>query len=487
MATLLIASACGKESVDGAKQINAMPDIFPDYTGVTIPVNIAPLNFNMADDSASVIDVVITGEKAGSLHAQGRECSGIDAEDWRDLISANSGSKLSLEVSAKYPDGWRTYQPFDIYVSPDSIDYGLTYRLIAPGYEVYSHLGIYERDLSSYDEHAILENTQIDGCMNCHSFNRCDPTDMSLHIRGPHGATLMRKDGKLCALNTATDSTLASCVYPYWHPQGRYIAYSTNNTRQIFHADKGKRLEVFDLDSDLQVYDTETNTLLVPEIVAQDSIWETFPAFSPDGKRLYFCAAKAIPDVSARAKDVRYDLCSVDFDASTGTFGSKVDTLVHASALGKSVAFPRPSFDGSHLMYALGDYGSFMIWHPESDLWILDLTTGESRELTAANSPGPESYHNWSSNSRWFVLGSRRDDGLHTRAYICHISPDGKEAKPFLLPQENPRRYYDNQYRSYNVPEFVTGPVRLDRFEAEKVLFDSTRVQVEAKKLKIEN
>lgn len=479
-----ILAGCGRESTEGAKRINALPDIFPDYAGVTVPCNIAPLNFNMAGSKAQKIDVVIKGAQGGSIHSQGNEASNIDAGEWRDLLAANAGSNLTFAVSAKYDDGWRSYKPFEIHVSADSIDYGLTYRLIAPGYEVYSHLGIYQRELGSYLQTAILENTQVDGCMNCHSYNRCDPKDMSLHVRGPHGATLLRKDGRLTALNTATDSTLASCVYPYWHPNGRYIAYSTNNTRQVFHVADLKRVEVFDLASDLQVYDTETNTLLVPAILQQDSVLETFPAFSADGKKLYFCAANMLPNMSNDMTKVRYDLCSIDFDAATGTFGNKIDTLVNASARGKSIAFPRPSFDGRYLMYSQGDYGSFMIWHPESDLWLLDLASGETRALDEANSPGAESYHNWSSNSRWYVFGSRRDDGLHTRAYIAHLGADGRSGKPFLLPQENPRRYYDNQYRSYNVPEFVSAPVNLDRFEAQKVLFDSTRLQVIPKILK---
>ena len=57
--TLLLLSAC-TETVSDAKQESALPQIYPDYLGVTIPVNIAPLNFNMADEKAVCIDAVIT-------------------------------------------------------------------------------------------------------------------------------------------------------------------------------------------------------------------------------------------------------------------------------------------------------------------------------------------------------------------------------------------------------------------------------------------
>ena len=47
---------------------------------------------------------------------------------------------------------------------------GVTYRRIAPGYEVYGKLGIYQRNLSNFEETAILENTAAPGaCLNCHT------------------------------------------------------------------------------------------------------------------------------------------------------------------------------------------------------------------------------------------------------------------------------------------------------------------------------
>ena len=39
---------------------NELPDIYPDYVNVTIPVGIAPLNFSMADDKVETIDIEAT-------------------------------------------------------------------------------------------------------------------------------------------------------------------------------------------------------------------------------------------------------------------------------------------------------------------------------------------------------------------------------------------------------------------------------------------
>ena len=463
-------------SVENAKQEATQPQIYPDYTGVTVPVNIAPLCFNMTDESALYIDAVVTDSHGNSLHAQGEESADFDIDDWHALLSQNGGDSLSVTVSAKYEDGWHTYLPFSIYVSPDSIDYGLCYRLIAPGYEVWSKMGIYERDLSSFDERALIENTQFEGCVNCHSFNRGNPADMSLHIRGPHGATLISHNGSpVTAYNTKTDQTLGFCVYPYWHPSGRYIAYSTNSTSQLFHSANGNRIEVFDSASDLQVYDVDKNELLITPILKQDSIYETFPVFSSDGRSMYFCAAQAIPEGSYKLDSIRYNLCRIDFNPETGSFGDSIETIVDAVALGKSVSFPRPSYDGRYLCYTLSDYGQFSIWHHEADLYMLDLTTGESKAMDKANSDDTESFHNWSTNSRWLVLSSRRDDGLFTRPYFCHVDKNGGIGKAFMLPQRNPRQFYRDRFLSYNVPDFIVKPTHFDGSKTSNIIIDESR------------
>ena len=441
--------------------------IWPDYMDVTVPVGIAPLNFcYTAADGPVPVTTFSHGDM--NISIKGREVVWKDRE-WKKLLEAAKGEDIIVKSSV-LPDPWT------IHVSEDEIDYGINYRLIAPGYEVYSKMGIHERELSSYKEKALLENTQFDGCVNCHAYNRGNPDNYSLHIRGSHGATLLNLDGEMAAYNTQTDSTLGFCVYPYWHPGGDYIAYSSNSTRQGFHVLADKLIEVFDLDSDLQVYDVRNNSLITSASVKKENVWETFPAFSADGRKLFFCAATPRP-IPAEVEEIRYNLCSVDFDPATGSIGSRIDTLIFAEGMGRSVSFPKPSYDGRFLVYTLSDYGNFSIWHHEADLWILDLETGESRPMDKANSHDTESYHSWSSNSRWLMFSSRRDDGLYTRLFFTHIDENGQESKPFMLPQKHPLHYYSYQNRSYNVPEFVTGPVELDRAGAEKMINSSERVQ----------
>ena len=471
------------ETISDSQQEDKLPLIYPDYIGVTIPVNIAPLNFSLTDEAVARIDAVVTDCHGHSLHSQGQEAVDFDIDDWHTLLGQNRGDSLTVTVSAKYNDGWHTYRSFAIYVSLDSIDYGICYRLIAPGYEVWSKMGIYERNLSSFDERPLIENTQFEGCVNCHSFNRGNPADMSLHIRGTHGATLLRHgNSPLTAYNTKTDQTLSLCVYPYWHPSGRYIAYSTNATSQLFHSADSNRIEVFDTASDLQVYDVEKNELLLSPLLKNDSIYETYPVFSADGRSLYFCAARALPEGSHQLDSIRYNLFRIDFDPTTGRFGDRIETVIDAVTQQKSISFPRPSYDGRFLCYTLSNYGQFSIWHHEADLWLLDLSTGESCPMTAANSGDTESFHNWSTNSRWLVLSSRRDDGLFTRPYFCHVDAKGKVSKAFMLPQRNPRSFYRDRFLSFNVPDFIISPTRFDGHQASRIINEDSRKNFEVRK-----
>ena len=151
---------------------------------------------------------------------------------------------------------------------------------------------------------------------------------------------------------------------------------------------------------------------------------ETFPAFSSDGRRLYFCSAPACRMPESYRK-IRYNLQSIAFDPEKRSFGQTIDTLYNANEEGRSAKLPRVSPDGRFLMYTVSDYGNFSIWHKDADLRLLDMLTGKTDSLLQVNSNDVESYHSWSSNSRWFVFSSRRDDGLYTRPYICYLGANG--------------------------------------------------------------
>ena len=147
----LLLLACHSKPTD-VTQKDELPDIYPDYVGVTIPVGIAPLNFSMVDDEVETIDVEVKGSKGGSIHANG-SFADFDIDEWHQLLEQNKGGTLTLTVCAEKDGRWTGYRDFQIMVSSEELDaWGITYRRIPPSYEIYSKMGIYQRDLSNFDE-----------------------------------------------------------------------------------------------------------------------------------------------------------------------------------------------------------------------------------------------------------------------------------------------------------------------------------------------
>lgn len=465
LSILVLAGCSGNIDISGYS--HQSPHIYPDYAGVTVPCNIAPLNFHVEDAQGRVAAIFSYGSDSLTIMGAGGDIE-IPQKQWRQMTSTPGTIRVTVCTDS---EGWTAFEPFDIHVSADSIDPTLVYRLIPPLYGTWRMMGIYQRDLESFDETAIYENTANQGnCVNCHSFRDKSASDMSLHMRDQGSATYIARGAQRYRLDTKTDSTIANFTYPYWHSSGRYIAYSVNNIFQVFHTSDPNVTEVIDDKSDVVVYDLDKNTAFSSPLLRNPSRLETFPTFSADGKRLYFCSAAKPDSLPQDYKNVKYSICAIDFNPADGTFGSMVDTLYSTETeyegipglSGKSMTVPRCSGDGRWLVATLSDYGNFKIWHKDADLWICDLSTGEWRPMAAANSGDVDSYHSWSKNSRWMVFSSRRDDGLYTRPYITHIDENGNCTKAFMLPQRHPKKFYTDQENSYNIPELVDGKVKID-------------------------
>lgn len=430
-----------------------IPTIYPDYVGVTIPTTIAPLNFSMADDDVERMNITLSNTR-GDKYEVSSEYAEFNIDEWQNLLSKSKGDSLSVLVKAKKGEIWTDYKPFYIYVSNDTLaDKGITYRRLAPTYNINSiYMGLYCRDLSSYDEITVIDNKLSDVmCINCHIQNQTSTKDMMVHIRGNLPATYIRHNGKEELIDTRMDSLMSVCVYNAWHPSGKFIAFSVNGTRQSFHVGGLKRIEVYDKGSDMVIYDVENHQIIrQPVLMTEDC--ETYPSFSPDGKWLYYCSSIR-PD-NDECEKFKYDIKRIAFDTDKGEVYGNIEMVINASANQKNATFPRISPDGKYMMYSECDYGTFPIHHPEADLRMLNMTTMEVDSLSNANSNDAESFHNWSADSHWFVFCSRRDDGLHTRIYIGHINDNGKCDKVFMLPQKNPKKYYMELFQSYNTPDF---------------------------------
>ena len=468
---LLIFSACTHHPsvpTDAAK-VDKVPTIQPDYTDVMVPPNIAPLNFKVLENSEECVARFTAAD--GTSYSYGVENKIlIDEDEWKEMLEASKGKSIKVEVFAKQDGGWKAFKEFAIHVAEEEIDPYISYRLISPSYVAYEMLSINQRNLTNFDEREIYNNMIISGeadgqCINCHAYQNYHTDNMQFHMRQGHGGTMIVHNGVPSKVNLKTDSTISAGVYPAWHPTLPYIAYSVNSTGQSFHTKDKAKIEVEDSRSDIIFYDVEKNEV---SIIEDDTLeFECFPTWSPDGKTLFYGSAHfEFTDTTAhetqvisRFKEVKYNLYRKSFNPQTKKFGPR-ELVYDAAAINQSATFPRVSPDGRYILFAQGDHGCFHVWHPDADLYVYDLKLGKAHKLENANSNEAESFHNWSSNGRWMIFISRRDDGNYSRLYMSYFDKNGKDYKAFELPQRDPS-FYDFFIRSYNVPEFMVEPVKI--------------------------
>lgn len=470
--------ACGKKTATIPSQFTQaeqQANIYPDYRDVVVPPNIAPLNFMIKDSLADEYAVELKGKNGDALLAAADEDGIIemDTTQWRTLLSANKGNDIEVKIYASHNGSWVLYKPHTITVAEEDIDPYLSYRLIEPGYELYRQLGLYQRNLTNWDVHVIYENNRTykdddNHCINCHNYQNYSTENMLFHVRASHGGTMIVQGDKAHKIQIKDSLIVSAGVYPTWHPKHRWVVFSTNKTGQSFHMYNKEKIEVIDERSDLLFYDADKNE--VKHILRSRTDLETFPNWAPDGKTLYYCSAyepslAQVPDSASALNilqhydSVHYNLMRLAFDEKTQEFGEP-EMVIDAAAMKKSISVPRVSPDGRYILYTLGDYGQFHIWHRSSDLWVKDLQTDSCYALTEANSPDVDSYHTWSSNGRWIVFSSRRMDGNYTRPHIAYFDKQGKAHKAFCLPQEDPMQNI-LLLKSYNVPELTKDAVRV--------------------------
>jgi len=428
------------------------PRLRPDYSDTVIPPNIAPLNF-VIEEPARAYRVRIRGTAGKPLELAGRTSAVVIPErPWRALLTANSGGPLYFDVFVRNDGGdWEAFTAITNQVAREPIDSTLVYRLLKPLYNFYSELGIYQRDLESDQQRPILENRDFGGgCLNCHTTLNRQPDQFALHIRGVSGPQPM-----LLARSNEVVRVDKTAGYLSWHPSGRLLAFSANTLSTFFHT-IGETREVFDAESNLGVYWIDTNVTAAPPPIARPERLETWPSWSPDGRYLYFCSAPKVR--RERFRQVRYDLLRVSFDLDRNTWGEP-EMVVSAAETGLSAGLPRVSPDGRWLLFCLAKYGNFPIYQPSSDLYLMDLNTRRFRRLDI-NSDQADTWHCWSGNGRWVVFSSKRGNGLFARPHFSYVDEQGRFHKPLILPQRDPT-FYDACLQTFNLPEFVQGPVQV--------------------------
>jgi len=457
----------GAVVIDKYSDAGRQSRISPDYTSIVIPPNIAPLNF-MVEEKGSYYCAKIYSVNGAPIEIFSKSAKiQIPEDSWHKLLENNRGNQLHIDIFVKSDSsGWVRFDTITNKIADDNIDDFLFYRRMHPThYLIRGPVGVFQRNLSNFDETVVLDNRRsrrTGGCVNCHTFCLNKPDNMFLGVRTREQGdfTLRIEPGSVKKLDTKFG-------YTSWHPSGKLATYVVSRMLLFFHSAEDESRDTMDLDSMLTYYDVNSNAVRTSAGISVKERLESWPAWSADGKYLYFCSApmlwpegtKTLPE---KYDQVKYDLFRISYDVETDTWG-KVETVVPAKDTGLSIAMPRTSPDGRWLTFCMFEYGSFAPWQITSDMYIIDLKKAEEtgkfeyRRLDISSDKS-ESWHSWSSNSRWIVFSSKRDHGIFTRSYLSCIDKDGRASKPLVAPQKDPQ-FYEYTLETFNTPELAVGPV----------------------------
>lgn len=460
--------------------------LYPDYTDITVPCNIAPLNFYVLPPYTGY-SMKVFGKTGDTLQMKGKNFVKFNPKKWHRLLQENRNERIWIEMDLQGIGLEAEKQSF-FWDIRDSIDPYFACRLIEPSYQMSNLLQTIEYNLQDASQRLLFDNRLQDfGCVNCHTFAQADGSHFVYHVRFNRTGTFIVRNDTIIRVNLKSNRFQQGGVYPSWHPNKKLIAFATSNAYPFVHSkDIVRRTEVFDSLGDIIVYDIDRNMIFTDSRICADTVEETFPYWSLDGKYLYFCQSPNPPRDSMEdnvdfSKKIKYNLVRIAFDEQTHTFGN-IDTIVDFRITGQTVSFPRLTPDGRFLVFCLSDHGTFPIRHPESDLYLVDMEGSLPKDsnwipaskefwmkkMEHVNSPFTESYHTFSSNGKWLMFSSKREDNLYSRPYFTYVDSNGISSKPFLLPQRDPA-FYLTFLKSYNVPEFAQTPAAISAAKAKEI------------------
>jgi hypothetical protein len=455
---------CNKVSIGKYSSIDQLPNIKPDYNGTVIPLNIAPLNFLIQEEGTSYFVKIYSGQSQPIEICSNTPKISIPENAWHKLLDQNRGQELFFEIYTKGEDKkWSLFKPITNKIADEPIDAWLVYRKIHPSHNTWREMGLFQRNLQNFNESPILKNDRFRyGCAHCHTFCNNNAEKMAIGIRSGE-----YKSGLLIVEGDEIYKIGQIFGFVAWHPSEKLFACTINKPKLILHPARNEVRDIVDLDSWLGYYSLETKRIrTIPELSQKNKL-ENYPNWSPDGKYLYFCSAEmlwtdrnTVPPV--HYNEAKYDLLRISYDIENDRWG-EVETVLLAKVTGLSINQPRISSDGRWLTFSMCEYGCWPSYHPSSDLYIIDLKAAEQTakfeyRKMEINSDECESWHTWSSNSKWIVFSSKKDNPLFNRSYIAYVNDDGRLSKSLILPQEDPD-FYDTYLKTYTIPELVTSPV----------------------------
>ena len=140
----------------------------------------------------------------------------IPPKAWANLLRDNPGQPFYWDISARAASsGWTRFATVTNQIAREEIDGWLAYRLLKPIFTFYTHLGIYQRDLGSFEQRLILEQDSYnDSCLNCHTPLDRNPDTFAFNIRTDGG-----KNPMILVISNQAARVEKTMGYLAWHPE----------------------------------------------------------------------------------------------------------------------------------------------------------------------------------------------------------------------------------------------------------------------------
>lgn len=458
-----------KAAIENYTAVAQAPRISPDYSGTVIPPNIAPLNFQVKEEGTQYY-IYISSKNGKSIEKKSPSPKIVIPEkQWHQLLDNNRGEDLTIDVYTRDANGdWKKFNSIINHIAEKEIDPYVVYRKIHPSHNTWRAMGLYQRNLTDFEETPVLKNDNYKwGCAHCHNFNNNLPDKIAIGIRSG--------DYKSCLLIVDEDEPNEEVYklpikfgFTSWHPSGKMFACTLNDPPLVLHTCKNEMRDIVDVDSWIGYYMLGSDTVRTIPQLSQKGWLENYPTWSPDGKYMYFSNAVKLWDKIETVPpeyfdQSKYGLYRIAYDIDTNQWGD-VEPILTAEETGLSLNQPRVSPDGRWVTFSLCEYSCWPSYHPDSDLYILDLRATEAAgkaqyRKMEVSSDECESWHSWSSNSKWILFSSKKNNPLFNRTYMTYVFEDGSLGKAFVLPQEDPT-FYDGDLNTYTIPEMVAQPLR---------------------------